>query len=159
MDSMPRDGAAAAEETESRDAGQVPPTASHGLADSLSPVDLPDPPVPLPHGLKWTSLVIAWASLVLALFNAHAIRGWSYQLPPGAASAQVVNAAESWFDTVDQAGLNRPVEAMHAWWQGAREARFHEEEVEQGKASPVDSPTLGAPQNSSSAIGRVVPTD
>ena len=155
---MPRDGSAAAEEIDTQDSGQAPGATSNGLADSLSPVDLPDPPAPQPHGLKWASLVIAWASLVLFLLNAHAIRGWSYQLPPGAASAQVVNAAEAWFDTVDRAGLNRPVEAMHAWWQAAREARFHEEEVEQGKASRVDSSALGAPQDSSSAIGQAVPT-
>ena len=125
---MPRDGLAVTEEIDTQDAGQAPPATSHGLADSLSPVDLPDPPAALPHGLKWTSLVIAWASLVLFLLNAHAIRGWSYQLPPGAASAQVVNAAETWFDTVDRAGLNRPVETMHGWWQSAREVRFQTEE-------------------------------
>lgn len=124
---MPRDGSAVAEEIDTQEAGQAPRAASHGLADSLSPIDLPDPPAPLPRGLRWTSLVIAWASLVLFLLNAHAIRGWTYQLPPGAASAQVVNAAESWFDTVGQAGLNRPVETMHAWWQAAREVRFQEE--------------------------------
>jgi hypothetical protein len=137
MDSMPRDGSAAAEEIDTQDAGQAARSASNGLADSLSPVDLPDPPAPLPHGLKWTSLVIAWASLVLFFLNAHAIRGWSYQLAPGAASAKAVNAAETWFDTVDQAGLNRPVETMHGWWQAAREVRFQEEEGAARRARAV----------------------
>jgi hypothetical protein len=130
MDAMPRDGSAAADEMP--EAGSASGSASTGLADSLSPVDLPDPPAPLPHGLRWTSLVIAWASLVLLLLNAHAIRGWAYQLPPGAASARVVNAAETWYDAVGQAGLNRPVEAMHAWWQAAREARFEDEQRDTG---------------------------
>ena len=53
-----------------------------GLAYSLSPVDLPEPLLPEPHPLKWVSTVIATAALILLLFNAHALRGWAYQLPP-----------------------------------------------------------------------------
>ena len=106
------------------------------LAHTLSPVDLPDPPVPLPHGLRWTAMVIVSASLVLLLLNAHAIRDWSYQLPPSAASARMVNAAETWFDLVGRAGLNRPVEIMHGWWQGARDARFRRDEPAPDQALP-----------------------
>ena len=95
-----------------------------GLAHTLSPVDLPDPPAPLPHGLRWTSQVIAIATLVLALLNAHAIRGWSYQLTPNAWSAEVVAAAETWYDALDRLGLNRPVEAMHDDWQSFKGMRF-----------------------------------
>jgi hypothetical protein len=90
----------------------------------LSPVDLPDPPTPLPHGLRWASQVIAVATLVLALLNAHALRGWSYQLPPNDRTAMIVTFAEAWYDVADQAGLNRPFEAMHAAWQSAKDARF-----------------------------------
>jgi hypothetical protein len=54
-----------------------------GLEYSLSPVDLPEPLAPPPHQLRWTSLVIIVAALLLALLNAHAIRGWANQLPPG----------------------------------------------------------------------------
>jgi hypothetical protein len=68
--------------------------------------------------------VIAVATLFLLLFNAHALRGWSYQLPPNDQSARVVTAAEAWDDFVGKAGFNRPVEAMHARWQAARDARF-----------------------------------
>jgi hypothetical protein len=120
---MPRDGSPPLE--------QLPrPHATHGeqeaegLARSLSPVDLPDPPTPLPHGLKWATEVIAWAGLALALLNAHALRSWSYQLAPSPASARVVTAAEGWYDLVGRAGLNRPVEAMHEGWEAAREVRF-----------------------------------
>jgi hypothetical protein len=100
-----------------------------GLAHTLSPVDLPDPPAPLPHGLSWTSQVIAVATLVLALLNAHAIRGWSYQLTPNAWSAQAVAAAEAWYDAVDRIGLNRPVEAMHDDWQALKDRRFGEQQA------------------------------
>ncbi|HEX5183855.1 MAG TPA: hypothetical protein VFW19_11980 [Allosphingosinicella sp.] len=95
-----------------------------GLADTLSPVDLPEPAVPLPHPLRWTTTVIAVATLFLALFNAPALRSWSYQLAPNDETARVVTVAETWYDLVGKAGLNVPVETMHAWWQSARDARF-----------------------------------
>jgi hypothetical protein len=95
-----------------------------GLEGTLSPVDLPDPPEPLPHPLRWTSIVIAVASAVLALTNAHAIRGWAYQLPPNEWTAPIVTGAEGWYDTLDAAGLNAPVETMRGWWQAAKEVRF-----------------------------------
>lgn len=103
---------------------RVPLPESTGLAETLSPVDLPEPAAPLPHPLRWTSTTIAVATLFLALFNAHALRSWSYQLTPNEYSARVVAVAESWYAITDRAGLNRPVEAMHGWWQSARQARF-----------------------------------
>jgi hypothetical protein len=99
-----------------------------GLAETLSPVDLPDPPAPLPHPLRWTSRAIALATLVLALLNAPAIRDWSYRLPPDAYSARVVTAAEAWYDAVGRFGLNRPVEAMHGAWQWLKDRRFEDQD-------------------------------
>ncbi len=109
-----------------RQAEPAPLPGPTGLAQTLSPVDLPEPAMPLPHPLRWTSQVIAVAALFLLLFNAHALRGWSYQLPPNDYSARVVTLAEGWYDFVGKAGFNRPVEAMHARWQAARDARFGE---------------------------------
>lgn len=134
---MPRDGSGPS--GTKPDASQTPRPETEGLALSQSPVDLPDPPVPLPDGLGWATKVIAWASLVLVLLNAHAIQSWSYQLPPGAASAQVVNAAEAWYDLAGQAGLNRPVETMHAWWQMGRDLRFRRDEPAPDRALPEPS--------------------
>jgi hypothetical protein len=118
-----------------------------GLAHSLSPVDLPEPPEPLPRPLRWTSLVIALAALILAVLNAHAIRGWSYQLPPGAVSARIVVAAEGWHDRLDRIGLNRPSEAMRGWWRSARDRRF------EGQASPGASASRNPRANASSDAG------
>ena len=95
-----------------------------GLALSQSPVDLLEPLIPPPHSLRWTSTTIAVATLVLALLNAHAIRGWAYQLPPGAWSERALTAAEGWYDAVGGFGLNRPVETMHATWERVRVRRF-----------------------------------
>ena len=91
-----------------------------GLAYSQSPVDLPEPLAPPPHPLRWTTEVIAVAALTLALLNAHAIRGWAWQLPANGSSMRVVAAAEAWYGALDLAGFNRPVEAMHRRWQALK---------------------------------------
>ena len=91
-----------------------------GLALSQSPVDLPEPIVPPPDPLRWTSTVIAAAALILSLLNAHAIRSWAYQIPSGGWSEYAVTAAEGWYDAVDVFGLNRPVETMHGGWKSLR---------------------------------------
>lgn len=114
----------ATEEVERTEPERAPLPDPTGLAHTLSPVDLPDPPTPLPHGLKWASQVIAVATIVLALLNAHALRSWSYQLTPNDWTAPIVTAAEGWYDTADRFGLNRPVEAMHAGWQALKDLRF-----------------------------------
>jgi hypothetical protein len=114
----------AAEEVVRTEPERAPLPDPTGLAHTLSPVDLPDPPEPLLHGLRWASITISVATIVLALLNAHAIRGWSYQLPPNAWSAQIVTAAESWYDALDRLGMNRPVEAMHDGWQSLKDRRF-----------------------------------
>ncbi|MDB5692291.1 MAG: hypothetical protein JWO81_1354 [Alphaproteobacteria bacterium] len=124
---MPRDGSAPTEEFEGQETERKRRPEQDGFAHSLSPVDLPEPSAPLPHGLRWTTTAIACASLVLALLNAPAVRSWSYQLPPSTASARVVSGAEAWYGIVGRAGLNRPVEAMHGWWQAARDMRFHDD--------------------------------
>jgi hypothetical protein len=103
-----------------------------GLAQSLSPVDIPEPLVS-PHSLRWTTTVIAVASLTLALLNAHAVRGWAWELPPGPWSERAATAAEGWYGLVGRIGLNQPVETMHGGWQHLREARF-------GPDCPADVP-------------------
>lgn len=115
-----------------------------GLAFSLSPVDLPEPLVPERAPLRWLSTVVATATLTLALLNAHAIRSWAYQLPPGAWSERAVLVAEAWHGALGRAGLNRPFVTMHGWWLAARG------EVQ---ASPDASSTRSALANSSSATG------
>jgi hypothetical protein len=105
-----------------------------GLALSQTPVDLPEPLIAPPHPLRWTSTVIAVAVLVLGLLNANAIRGWTYQLPPGPWSERAVAAAEGWYNAVDAAGLNRPVETMHSGWEAVRARQFG------GPAAAAESP-------------------
>lgn len=98
------------------------------LTYRLSPVDLPEPMIS-PHPLRWTTIVIAVAAVVLALLNAPAIRSWARQLPPGAWSERAVIAAEGWYVMVGRVGLNQPVETMHREWKGVREARFSQDSL------------------------------
>jgi len=96
-----------------------------GLTHTSSPVDLPEPAVPLPHdGLKWTSIVIAVATAFLLVFNAHSLRGWAYELVPDDTSARIVVVSETWYDLTAKVGLNRPVLALHHWWRGNMNLRF-----------------------------------
>ncbi|HEV2865285.1 MAG TPA: hypothetical protein VGX37_02110 [Allosphingosinicella sp.] len=95
-----------------------------GLAYSLSPVDLPEPLAPPPGALRWATTVIAVAALLLALLNAHALRSWAYQLPPGVWSERAVAAAETWYGAMDRLRLNAPVEGMHGRWEQLRARRL-----------------------------------
>jgi hypothetical protein len=96
-----------------------------GLTHTSSPVDLPEPAVPLPHdGLRWTTTIIAIASVFLLVFNAGSLRGWAYELTPTDTNAKIVSATETWYDLTAGLGLNRPVDALHHWWRGNMNLRF-----------------------------------
>ncbi|HTU11008.1 MAG TPA: hypothetical protein VMG08_08940 [Allosphingosinicella sp.] len=101
-----------------------------GLTHTSSPVDLPEPAIPLPHdGLKWTTTVMAVTALFLLVFNATALRGWAYELTPTDTSAKVVSASEGWYDLTAGIGLNKPVDALHHWWRGNMNLRFPGQEA------------------------------
>jgi hypothetical protein len=91
-----------------------------GLAYSQSPVDIPEPLGTPPNGLRWTATVILVATMTLGLLNAHAMRGWAYQLPANAVSTRAIAAAEGWYDAVDRIRLNTPVESMRVRWQALK---------------------------------------
>jgi hypothetical protein len=115
----------ASEEIERTQAEKAPLPDPTGLAHTSSPVDLPEPAVPLPHdGLKWTTTAIAVACAFLLVFNAHSLRGWAYELSPTDTTAKVVAASETWYDLTARIGLNRPVEGLHHWWRGNMNLRF-----------------------------------
>lgn len=98
---------------------------SLGLTHTSSPVDLPEPAVPLPHdGLRWATIVILVASAFLFVFNARAVRGWAYERTPNDTTAKVVAASETWYDLTAKIGLDRPVNALHHWWRGNMNLRF-----------------------------------
>lgn len=101
-----------------------------GLGHALSPVDLPEPDQPLERPLAWTCTMIAVACALLALLNAEAIRGWSYELKPTAFNQRVVTLAEGWYDATAALGLDRPSATLRSWWQGVQAARFESDAPE-----------------------------
>jgi hypothetical protein len=114
----------AREEVAQTEPAKAPLPDPEGLAQTLSPVDLPEPAEPLPDPLRWMVTVIAVAGLFLALFNAGSIRSWAYELKPTPVNERVVIAAESWFDMVNGVGLEAPVSTMRGWWKQVQSARF-----------------------------------
>ena len=95
-----------------------------GLANSLSPVDLPEPDRPLAHPLRWTIVVMAVAGLVLALFNAHSLRSWAYGLKPGPINEPIVTLSEGWYDFTAALGLAAPSELLRGDWEQVKAAGF-----------------------------------
>ena len=120
----------ATEEIDTVPVESAPLPDSLGLTHTSSPVDLPEPAVPLPHdGLKWTSIVIAVTAAFLLVFNATSLRGWAYELTPTDTSAKVVGLSEAWYDITASIGLNKPVDALHHWWRGNMNLRFPGQEA------------------------------
>ena len=96
----------ATEEIETVPVEAQPLPDSLGLTHTSSPVDLPEPAVPLPHdGLRWTTTVMAVAALFLFVFNAHSLRGWAYELTPNDTNAKVVAASETWYSFTASIGV------------------------------------------------------
>ena len=114
----------AREEVAQTESAKAPLPDPEGLANTLSPVDLPEPDEPLANPLRWTFTVIAVAGLFLAIFNAGSIRSWSYELKAGETNQRVVGATEGWFGLTSGAGFEIPVEAMRGWWKHVQNARF-----------------------------------
>jgi hypothetical protein len=117
-----------------------------GLHFASSPVDLPEPAAPLKRPLLWTFQAIAAAGLFLALFNAGAIRSWSYELAPTALNQRVVEAAEAWYDLTASVGLNQPVDATRAGWKQVQAARFDSSEEGPGASPEPSDPRPGEAQ-------------
>ena len=119
--------------------------------DTLSPVDLLEPAVPLPSPLRWTSQVVAVAALTLALLNADAIRDWAYGLPTGEGSNRIVAGAEAWHERAGALGLNQPGERMRSWWRAIKDRRFGAQSSSEASASA--SPSRSALEKASSVAG------
>lgn len=106
----------------------MPPGSKLSAADdTLSPVDLPMSHRQGKGGLRWASVTIVTAAVVLALTNATTIRGWAVELEPGPAQARLVDAAERWEAITDGLGLGDARATMHGWWKRAQAARFGDE--------------------------------
>lgn len=99
-----------------------PPPPATLVETAHSPVDFPLEAAMA--GLRWTSEIVATATLVLLLFNAGAVRGWASELAPGPLTEPAIAGADRWHAATEAAGLSGPVETMRGWWREAQAARF-----------------------------------
>ena len=91
--------------------------------ETMSPVDLPGAPED-GQPLRWTSLAIALAALILLFSNAATIDDWAKELPPSAAAEQVTQVTGRWSAFTDRLGLGMPRALLHAQWKRAETAKF-----------------------------------
>ena len=94
------------------------------------PAEFPPDPEGTPDPLRWTSRVIALATLALALLNAAALASWIEDLPAAPSTARAIAAAEAWQAGTTQLGLDAPRTALRNAWQRAEAARWQETEAQ-----------------------------
>ena len=90
--------------------------------ETLSPVDLPG--APDGSALRWTSIVVSTAALILLLTNAATLDDWARDLPPGAYAERATEATGRWAEFTARFGLGTPHAALHAQWKKAEAAKF-----------------------------------
>ena len=65
---------------------------------------------------RWTTRAIAFATLLMLVFNAASIQNWSRQQPPGWVTSTVQQLGDVWSAQLTQLGADRPRQAvMDAW--------------------------------------------
>jgi len=69
--------------------------------------------------LKWAGMIVALATLGLALFNPTAISGWVDDLPPGPTNVRLAAIGEGWAETTGRIGLGVGHTKLHAAWKTA----------------------------------------
>ena len=78
------------------------------------PTALPDQGDDGQATLKWAGMIVALATLGLALFNPTAISGWVDDLPPGPTNVRLAAIGEDWAETADRIGLGMGHARLHA---------------------------------------------
>jgi hypothetical protein len=69
---------------------------------------------------RWTSRTLVTATLLLAVFNAHAIQSWASTLAPNWATVTIRELADVWGARMGAAGLDAPRRGMRSAWEGAK---------------------------------------
>jgi hypothetical protein len=76
------------------------------------------------EALRWTAWTIAGATALLALLNAHSLRGWVEDMPPGPVTMRLAAAASGWEDATARIGLGTPHARLHRAWLRMEQARW-----------------------------------
>jgi hypothetical protein len=97
-----------------------------------SPVDLGVPD----HrggGLRWASVTIAVATIILLLANAGTLAGWVDEQTPSDWQLRASDISHDWADRMNRIGIGTPRKALHAQWKRAQAMRF-------GDEAPAENP-------------------
>lgn len=104
-----------------------------------SPIPAPDDPndqVARARALRWTSTVIATATLFLFVFNATALKNWAASLTPNDITVAAVNLAAGWQAMTAQVGLTAPRAVVHDAWANGRALTFPQPSGRTGADEP-----------------------
>lgn len=69
---------------------------------------------------RWGTRTLLYGLVVLAFFNAQAIRSWASTLTPSWASVTVRQLAEVWDDRMIAAGFDQPRADLRSGYEGAK---------------------------------------
>ena len=108
------------------------------IADVGSPVLITPDPVDAARPWRWTSTVIAVATALLFVLNAHAIGDWFDELTPGTTTEPLRAPIGDWTERTERAGLDTPRARLHAVWERVRAARFGNEQPGERGAAAAD---------------------
>ncbi|WP_157217007.1 hypothetical protein [Flavisphingomonas formosensis] len=108
------------------------------IAEVGSPVVIEGDPVAHRHPLRWASVTIGTAALLLALTNAQAIAGWFDELTPSATTERLREPVEGWSALTAAVGLDAPRTWLRGRWKAAQAARFGKEKP--GEQGADDAP-------------------
>jgi hypothetical protein len=129
----------------------------HVLPWGASPIDLPgdapqvvhepdgstDLPAPRPSGVGWTVGAVATSSLMLLVFNSHALANWADQLPVAPLTAPLVTMADDWHARAGQLGLNDVVSRVERAAAAMRDAQWPQPFGQTRSADPAQRPATG----------------
>jgi len=95
--------------------------------EMISPVDLPARPIQGGHPLRWTSVTIVVAALLLLFANAGTLAAWVDEKPVTETQQQASGLAGEWKTRMDGYGITAPRETLHRLWKRLQAARFGDE--------------------------------
>ena len=106
------------------------------IAEVGSPVLVAPDPVDEAAPWRWQTGLLAIATAVLLVLNAHSIDDWATELAPNRLTQLLRAPVSGWMQTARANGLDAPRARLHATWGRVRQARFGSEQPgEQGAAA------------------------
>lgn len=111
-----------------------------GLPWGESPIDVDDDQL---AGYGWTTSVFVASSVLLILFNSHAISNWANQLTISKRTAPLVIAAVNWHETTGSLGFNLMVDEVERQAKSVRKLTWSDFSNGPKNASDLGDPTSG----------------